>query len=93
LLETVLKNNGLQSYLSLISTDGCPGHEHWFSRVEVYLVANLLRLAAKSRDMSESRKLEMHSAAMNIVPCVKIDDKCLLTDLFCNWVFFDNYAR
>lgn len=87
-----MQNAGVRSYLSLVAKDGCPGHDHWFSRVEVHLVAELLSLSAKFENMDQSYSMLLHRAALNLVPCIRSEDKNFLADIFRTWVFFD-YSR
>jgi hypothetical protein len=91
-MEAIAQNVGVQAYLGLVAKDGCPGHDHWFSRVEVHLTADLLSLSAKYENLDHSYGMVLHRAALNLVPCIRSEDKNYLASIFRTWVFFD-YTR
>jgi hypothetical protein len=92
-MEAIAQNVGVQAYLSLVAKDGCPGHDHWFSRVEVHLAADLLSLSAKYENLDNSYGMVLHRAALNLVPCIRSEDKNYLASIFRTWVFFDYNRR
>ncbi|XP_059481416.1 RNA polymerase II-associated protein 1 [Neocloeon triangulifer] len=90
IFDALLKSKGVQSYINKIAINGCPGFDHWFSRTEIHLSADLLNIATKSENLDSDHQWQCHRAAMNLISCIRIEDRSLITQLFNTWIFYNN---